>query len=163
MDEQRTPHLNKYLPLVALTTLWVAVCPTFAVWLLRDAGVIASPIVSILLASALALAASYVGGAIWKTRPGAGDLLFSDLLIWGWLRRRRSERQLANTVGLLAGIDATRDMSREQREQMLLRLAASLEAADPHTHGHSRRVARHAVMIAKRMGLSRHEIDKVRT
>src|SRR5947209_6249323 len=47
--------------------------------------------------------------------------------------------------------------------ELLTQLAASLEASDPYTHGHSRRVARHAEMIAKRMGLADHDAAKVRT
>src|SRR5205085_6039106 len=47
--------------------------------------------------------------------------------------------------------------------QLLAQLAAALEAGDPYTHGHSRRVAHHAAMIAKGMGLPKQQVAKVRT
>jgi len=53
--------------------------------------------------------------------------------------------------------------SLEQRTELLTQLAASLEAREPYTHGHSRRVAWHAEMIAKGMGLTDHEVAKVHT
>ncbi len=41
-------------------------------------------------------------------------------------------------------------------------LAAALDARDHYTHGHSRKVARYAVSIAKEMKLSRYEVDIIR-
>ena len=41
----------------------------------------------------------------------------------------------------------------DAQAEALEKLSAALEATDPYTHGHSRRVARHCWMIAKRMGL----------
>lgn len=44
---------------------------------------------------------------------------------------------------------------------ILKTLANSLETKDPYTHGHSRRVAAHAVRVARRLGLSRAEAEQV--
>jgi hypothetical protein len=95
-------------------------------------------------------------------------VLFSELLLWGWLHRFQSERRLAKAVGVL-GLEGPADAlpgdgeSVERRAELLRRMAAALDAQDPYTDGHSRRVALHAAMVAKRMGLSRSEIVTVRT
>ncbi len=47
--------------------------------------------------------------------------------------------------------------------ELLQRLSRLLEARDAYTHGHSRRVARHAGRIARAMRLSPTEIAKIRT
>src|SRR5690348_4668252 len=46
---------------------------------------------------------------------------------------------------------------------MLTELAEALEAGDPYTRNHSRRVARYASMVAERLGLSAEEVDRIRT
>jgi putative nucleotidyltransferase with HDIG domain len=152
------------LPQVALATTAVVVLPVVVVWLLIGEGLISSPWLCVGLALALSLAASIAGSAYWKRRDGHGDLLFSELLVWGWLYRLRTERRLTAAVELLglAGPPTT-DGPLERTEQALRQLAASLEAQDPYTAGHSRRVALHAAMIARRMGLPRRGIAKVRT
>ena len=69
---------------------------------------------------------------------------------------------MAVAVRLLGGSDAAGDLTRGRRAQLLSELAAELEARDPYTHGHSRRVARHAVVIAIRMGLPEHQVATIR-
>jgi HD-GYP domain-containing protein (c-di-GMP phosphodiesterase class II) len=54
-------------------------------------------------------------------------------------------------------------LSVERRARMLERLAADIEAGDPYTHGHSRRVARYAAMIATRLGASGADVARIRT
>ena len=56
----------------------------------------------------VSLALSYFGRIIWETRPGSEDLLFSELMVWGYLHRLRSQRRLANVAELLAPIGAAR-------------------------------------------------------
>ena len=94
-------------------------------------------------------------------------LLFSELLVWGWLRRVRVERQLAHAIQLLGLEQADAPppsvvASPERSFEVLTSLAAALDAQDPYTDGHSRRVAGHSVMIARRMGLSSEEVANVR-
>ena len=87
-------------------------------------------------------------------------------MVWGRLGRWRKERRLASVVVLLKDLDSgeARDgESRERRTELLAQLAAALEANDPYIHQHSRRVARHAEMIARRMCLPDEQIAKVRT
>jgi putative nucleotidyltransferase with HDIG domain len=163
MDEQASSGLVRYLPQVCLGTALVGLCPVVAGWALTGAGVIRSTLISVLVVVALSLAASYVGGAFWRSRPGSGDLLFSELMLWGWLRRWWNERRLGNALLLLSGLDEAEPVDRLHRQQQLTELVTALEARDPYTHRHSRRVARHSAMVAKRMGLSAGEVAKVRT
>ncbi len=74
-----------------------------------------------------------------------------------------TERRLAAALERLEGADAADELGRQRRAGLLAQLAAALEARDPYTHGHSRRVARHATLIAHRMDLSQHHVAKVRT
>lgn len=157
------PPLARYLPQVLVATFLVAVCPLLVVWALEAAGAFHSALVSIPLGIALSLGAAYVGGAFWRSRDGSGDLLFGELMLWGWLRRVWLERKLANAVNLLDGLDANGELSTDRRKDLLTRMVTALEGRDPYTHGHSRRVARYAAMIAKRMGLPRADVAKVRT
>jgi putative nucleotidyltransferase with HDIG domain len=56
-----------------------------------------------------------------------------------------------------------RELDAARRVRLLKQLAAALDARYPETHGHSRRVARHAAAIAKRMGLPAEEVARIRT
>ncbi len=160
---------------MALATTAVAVVPVVVVWWLRDAGIISSAWVCIGLAIALSLAASVLGNAYWQRCSGSGDVFFSELLLWGWLHRFRGERRLAKTAGLLGLSKFEYDLvsrdskatpceeSLERRSQLLRQMAAALDAQDPYTDGHSRRVALHSAMAARKLGLDRDEIAKIRT
>jgi len=164
---QTGSRATRYLPQMALATSAVVVLPVVVVWLLIAGGVTSSPWLCVAFALGLSLAASALGSAYWKRR-GQGEMLFSELLLWGWLYRLRNERRLASAAELL-GLgepSAGRALGEEERERragVLRQMAASLDAQDPYTVGHSRRVALHATMIARRMGLSRQEAARVRT
>lgn len=158
----------RYLRFVVLSTFVVAVCPIALVWSLRVLGVMRSPLPGMLLAMGLSLSASYAGRKLWQKWTGAGDLLWSDLTIWGFVRRWRSERRLASALKLLGSLNDRRQrtgdiVSAELQVKAFEELSAALEARDPYTHGHSRRVARNAWRIAQRMGLSREEVARVRS
>jgi putative nucleotidyltransferase with HDIG domain len=162
MEEQPVPRLIRYLPHMVVTTVVVAVCPMLLAWWLST-NTLSSVLVSCVAATAWSLIAAYAGGRYWRSRPDAGDVLFGDLMIWGWLRRLWSERRMRNALTLLAGVDRSASVSSEQREAALRALASALEAGDPYTSGHSRRVARHAERIAMSLGLSPREVAKIRT
>jgi len=169
VGKQSNRQMIIYLPLVVLATFLVAVCPSILVWSLRASGAVSSIWAAVGLGAALSFAASYVGGALWKTRTHSEDLLFGELMLWGWVQRWRIERRLTIATDLLGltgeapASVAAGGLTDEQRADLLTQLASTLEARDPYTHGHSRRVARHASSIAKRMGLSAEEVAKVRT
>src|SRR5579862_4527245 len=79
-----------------------------------------------------------------------------------WLQRWSTERRVAVALRLLRGDEGHGDLTQGRRAELLSELAAELESCDPYTHGHSRRVARHAVIIAIRMGLGEHQVAVIR-
>jgi putative nucleotidyltransferase with HDIG domain len=160
--------LRPYLWRVIDATCLVAVYPIVIVSWLRIAGVVRSTLFGMLLAIGLSLGASHLGRASWERRADTGDLLYDELMVWGFIRRWRNERRLASALKLLGSMHQAQSgigggLSAESQAKALEQLSSALEARDPNTHGHSRRVARHAWMIAKRMGLSREQVARIRT
>ncbi|MBV8217134.1 MAG: HD domain-containing protein, partial [Solirubrobacterales bacterium] len=157
----------RHVPQMLLVTAGVVLLPLMTSLTLRATGVVSSPWVSVALTVGLSLTASYAGSAYWRKRRGEGELLFSELLIWGWIRRWRQEREVANATGLLElGTSARRaraaTLSPERREELLRALAKALERQDVYLNGHSRRVARHATMIARGLGLPNDDVVRIR-
>ena len=144
-----------------IATSFVMLLPAAVVRAIVPVGHPALLIVSVPLAMALSVVASVIGAAIWKRRPRSRDLVFADLMLWGWLRRFRAERRLAEARKVL-GADA-KGLSPDLRVEALTQLSALLEARDAYTHGHSRRVTRHAERIARALHLSPAEVAQVRT
>jgi len=148
---------ERWLPLALLATASVVIAPALAVWAIVPRGEAALLLLSVPLGMLLSVLAARLGTALWKRAPGSRDIVFADLMLWGWLRRCRTERRLARAETLL-GADAE-GMSVEA----LTRLSALLEARDSYTYGHSQRVTRHAERIARAMGLGADDVAKVRT
>jgi len=168
----RSRHLApslKQLAQVGVATLAVAGCPVAIVWWLRASGtVLSSAVFGVILGMALSLSASYLGCLVWETRSGSEDLLFSELMIWGYLHRCYSQRRLASALDMVGPMHETQrqaldGLSPKDQAKLLERLVAGIETRDRYLHGHSRRVARHAWMIARRMGLPRAEVARIRT
>jgi putative nucleotidyltransferase with HDIG domain len=154
-------RLWRYLPHAVVATFAVMVLPAIAVWALAPSGSAVLLLASIPLAMGLSVAVAAAGAAVWKRRPGSQDVVFADLMLWGWLRRLRAERRLAEARTLVgAGAEG---MSPDRRVEALTRLSALLEARDAYTHGHTRRVTRHAERIARAMRLAPEEVARVRT
>ena len=82
---------------MVVATLLVTVLPAVIVGGLSVLGVLGSLWAGVLLAVALSLALSSAGSAYWRRRT-SGDVLFSDLLLWGWLRRLRTDRRLGRAA-----------------------------------------------------------------
>jgi hypothetical protein len=168
LRSQRLAPSVKQFAQVAIATLFVAGAPIAIVWWLRASGTISSAVLCVLLGMGLSLCASQLGCVLWEKRPGSEDLLFSELMIWGYLHRLRTQHRLASALDMLGPMSETqrRDvdgLSTDERGKRLERLVAGIETRDPYLHGHSRRVARHAWMIARRMGLPRAEVARIRT
>jgi HD-GYP domain-containing protein (c-di-GMP phosphodiesterase class II) len=150
--------VKRYLPHSVVATFLVAVVPMLAVaWLERTGHVTSTPL-SILLAMSLSLGTATLGSAVWVRLTWSNDLLFRDLMLWGLLQRIRTERLVNKATTLRAG--RGRGASLDLR--LLEKLSHALEARDPYTHGHSRRVARHAHMMAKLMGLDAKQVAMIR-
>jgi hypothetical protein len=167
VNDYTSSRATRYLPQVLIATSAVAVLPVFVVWWLRGQGAVSSPWVCVVLAIVLSFVISVIGSAYWKRRRTPGDLFFSEILLWGWLHRLRVERQLSNAVNVLRLERGERDKLLDDgarfdtRAHLIRQLAIALDAQDPYTDGHSRRVARHAEMVARKMGLPREEVARI--
>jgi putative nucleotidyltransferase with HDIG domain len=149
-----------YFPRVVLATLVVTVLPGLVAAALQATGAIHGWLSSAAVAVALSMALAALGSVWWARRPASRDIVFADLMLWGWLRRVRTERRLASARGLLGRSD---DLDPGRKAALLERLSGALESRDLYTHGHSRRVTRHSYRIARRLGLPEAEAAKIRT
>jgi putative nucleotidyltransferase with HDIG domain len=146
---------------VFIGTTFVIVVPAVVVEALNRNGTVTNVWVCLGLSVALAIAASFAGSALWERRRRKTDALFSELLVWGWLRRKHIDRQVARSLAALDRLGASGSV--EERTTVLKRLAVALDAKDPYLSGHSRRVARHATAVAQRMGCSGEEVRLTQT
>ena len=154
---QIAPRTERWLPHAIVATAFVVVLPALVVWMVVPRGEAALLALSVPLGMLLSVLAAAVGGAIWKRVPGSRDLVFADLMLWGWLRRLRAERRLAHAETLLGR------RAEGLSVQALTDLSSLLEARDSFTFGHSLRVTRHAERIASELGLPPAEVAQVRT
>jgi putative nucleotidyltransferase with HDIG domain len=148
------------LPLAVLTTALVIVLPASLVAVIVPRGGLLLMALSAASAVALSTAFASAGAAVWKRRRQSRDIIFADLMLWGWLRRSRAERGLAQAQALY---DSAKKAGLNVSIELLEDLSGRLEARDAYTHGHNQRVARHAERIARAMHLTPAEIAKVRT
>ena len=104
--------------------------------MLRHDGVISSAWVGVAITVLLSLLVAVIGNMLWQRHRTASDSMFSDLLLWGWLRRLYVDHKVDRTVRLLSGARAREprrasELTIRQRTQLLSQLAAALEAQDP--------------------------------
>ena len=151
-------RLGRYLPLSVAVTVAVTVLPLVAVTRLGPTRTPLAVALHVVLAAALSILVARLVAALWQRHERSSDLVFGDLLIWGWIRRELAERRLEAASRELAGPVASGD----GRADLLRRMSALLEARDPYTHGHSRRVARHSDRIARELGLPAEQVAKIR-
>ncbi|HEX4436808.1 MAG TPA: HD-GYP domain-containing protein [Solirubrobacteraceae bacterium] len=147
------------------TTCLVVGVPVVLTWWLRSAGIVTSLPLNILVGVAASLAASELGRRVWELMPSSEDLLFNEVLLWGYIRRRRTQRRLTSAKALLGaiaagGAGATAELD---RVTLLEGLVECIETRDRYLHGHSRRVARYSWMIAQQLGLDDETVAHVRT
>jgi HD-GYP domain-containing protein (c-di-GMP phosphodiesterase class II) len=159
-DDGSVPtRLLRYLPLVLFTTVSVVVAPAVLVAALVPRGGSLLMVTSTASAVAVSVAIASAESALWTRRSGSRDLVFADLMLWGWLRRCLAERRLAQARALY---DSAKKAGLTVSIELLEELSKRLEARDAYTHGHDQRVARHAEHIARAMHLSQAEIVKIR-
>lgn len=151
-------HL-RHLPHVVVATLLVAVLPAVLVAALLPAHDAWSAVASVLVVVGLSLAIGRLAAGWWMRHPLSRELVFADLMLWGWLRRGWTARQLARAERRIAAAQLSGVATTEQDLQRLGRL---LEARDASTHGHSQRVARHAARIARGLHLPPEEVAQIR-
>ncbi len=160
------PDLKRYLPLSVAVTALVVIVPALAVSLVEPKDDPAILLLSVPLAMGLSVAGAAVLSALWTRQRGSVDLVFGELMLWGWLRRVRAEKRLSEAATLLkpSGRSGRHAPAADvDQVEMLRGLIRLLEQRDPYTHGHSRRVTGHCERIARQMGLSAVEVAKIRT
>ena len=165
--EDTTQGPARYLPHALAATATVTLAPAAVVWGIALSGVVTAFVPLMAIGLLVSLLVAYGGRAVWQMRPGSRDLLFSDLMLWGWLRRWHLERRLSD-AGALLGLDPRAVLERsdeldpETRTKALKKLVTALEARDPSTQGHSRRVARYSTIIAKKLGVPAADVARIR-
>jgi putative nucleotidyltransferase with HDIG domain len=149
---------GRYLPLSVAVTGVVTVLPLVLIAQLGPART--APAIALHVLAAVVLSILFARGlaALWSRHDKSSDLVFGDLLLWGWARRVIAERRLDAATRQIQQPTA----ANEERVALLRRMSALLEARDPYTHGHSRRVARHAERIARQIGLPSEQVAKIR-
>jgi putative nucleotidyltransferase with HDIG domain len=153
-------RLERYLPLAIVVTAVVVAVPVALAEVIVEARNPLSMLAATTLAMAVSVALTSAGAAMWKRWPGSRDLLFADLMVWGWTRRYWTERRLGRARTLY---ESAKRAGPSVSIELIERLSAALEARDASTLGHSQRVARHAGRIARTMRLSAAQSAKVRT
>jgi putative nucleotidyltransferase with HDIG domain len=163
----KSVSLARYLPHVLAATFSVAVLPFVAVYGLERARLLTSPIAAAVVGVLLSVLLARFGAFLWMNHSGSKDLVFGDLMLWGFVRRLRTEKRAGDSLRLL-GLDRSGkpvrevELSSEKRAEILRDLAHRLELGDPFTQGHTRRVTRYAYMVAKTMGLPGDTVRTIR-
>ena len=86
------------------------------------------------------------------------------------LRSRTEIGELASTFNSMSSdleryVQQLKDAAEKNRKLFLdsiRMIATAVDEKDPYTHGHSERVSRYSVLIAKNMGLPEEEVEKIR-
>ncbi len=154
------PSMWRYLPLALAATSLVVLAPALVAVAIVPRGGALATVGSAALAVTISLSLASAAAALWRRQARSRDVVFAELMLWGWMRRWWTEHRLAQAREL---IETVRLAAPEVDVERLTRLSRLIEARDSHLHGHSRRVARHAVRIGRTMGLSPGEVAKIRT
>jgi putative nucleotidyltransferase with HDIG domain len=153
-------HFLAFLPLSVFATLAVVVGPILAVAALVPRHGVLWGLLAVVLAVACSLMIASAGAWLWMRWPRSREVIFAELMLWGWVRRFLAERRLARTRDLF---ESARESGSTVSIELLTQLCDLHQAVDPYLHGHSRRVASYAVRIAREMRLSPEEIASVET
>lgn len=151
---------SRYTPQMLVATLCVLFLPAGLVWVLHSQGVVTSFWVGVLVGLTLTLIVLTIGTGYWRRRRHPATVLFSELLVWGWVRHQYLDHKISAALHSVAEVHPD-DSAR--RTQLLTEIAAAIEAKDPYLYGHSRRVARYVMRVARRMHLDQSEVARFRT
>src|SRR5688500_16762317 len=119
-------ELKRYLGHSVLATCLIAGIPLLFVLILGSRLGPIAPIVSI----GLSLGLTQLGNAVWQRHPGSKDVVFNDLMLWGYFRRVRTRKGLSKKVerlGIGSGKVRGRALSIDEQTRLLKRLAIALE------------------------------------
>jgi HD-GYP domain-containing protein (c-di-GMP phosphodiesterase class II) len=151
-------HLIALLPLSILATLAVIVGPVAIVAaLVPGRGLLWAPL-AVLAVVAGSLTIASAGSWIWMRWPPSREMIFAELMLWGWIRRFWVERRLARTRDLF---ESARASGSPVSIELLTQLSDQLQEVDPYVHGHGRRVSSYAGRIARELRLCASEIGKI--
>jgi putative nucleotidyltransferase with HDIG domain len=153
-----SPRFIRYLPLSVLATLAVVAGPVAVVAVVVPRDGVFWRLLTVVLAVVGSLAIASAGAWLWKRWPRSQEMIFAELMLWGWVRRVWVERRLIRVQGVF---ESAREADRAVSFELLTLLSDLVQALDPYVHGHSRRVASLAGRIAHAMGLSSIEIAKI--
>lgn len=156
-DSVQGTDLKRYVPHVIVATAALFVVPLAAAYRLSEPPFHLGLVPTAVIATLASLGLAHLGAALWSRHPGSRDVVFEDLLLWGFCLRLLNQRRVIKNSKALA-----RGLSRGEELNALQKLAKFLESGDPYTHRHSDRVARHAYMTARAMKLPRRTREKVR-
>ena len=73
----------------------------------------------------------------------------------------RSIKAFGKLASIFVAMKLYQEKERGYQREVIMAMRKAMEARDPYTVGHSERVAKYAVAIAKKLGLSREEVDRV--
>lgn len=123
----------------------------------------------------MCLALSY-GLSLWVVRPirvltdASRAIAQGDFSKRIHLRNRTEIGELAATFNHMTAdlelyierLKAAAEQNRQLFMESIRMIAQAVDEKDPYTHGHSERVSRYSVLIAKKLSLSEEEVDKIR-
>lgn len=122
-----------------------------------------------LVAGVVAVSSGRTFSAVWlennRATVGADLLAIPLVFIFAWVYAAFGA---IATAALWIPIFGLRQLQRtnleleQMNEELLELMVKSLEARDPYTSGHSRRVQHYSTLIARAIGLSEREVDHVR-
>ena len=95
------PDLKRYLPHAVVATALVVLLPAFVVSLIEPKGEPAMLLFSVPLAMGLSIVVAATLSALWSRQRGSVDLVFGELMLWGWWRRYQAEKRLSQAVTLI--------------------------------------------------------------
>lgn len=162
------PSIGLYLRHSVLATALVVGLPlAIAAAVALSVRTTSALIAGVVAATLMAAVTASLGSLWWRRRPESVDLTFSELMLWGFWRRRHAELRLEAGTRIL-GLDRRgrplrrAQISKGDRLMILHDLTTALEAKDPYTHGHSTRVEHLATKTAHRLDLPDDEVETLK-